>query len=137
MKQLLTKISSILVAVAVAIFGFFYLQTTKNDDFSNFSFYENSQKNSSTVETVRELESENLTIEETIAKTKKVTELININTATENELTALPSIGPATAKNIVAYREKYGKFTNIEQIKNVTRIGEKTYQKIKALITID
>jgi comEA protein len=59
------------------------------------------------------------------------TEKININTATVEQLQSLPGIGPATAKNIVEYRTKAGKFNRIEEIINVKGIGEKKFQKIK------
>ena len=61
---------------------------------------------------------------------------ININTATEQELESLKGIGPATAKNIIRYREEYGGFSSIEEIKNVKRIGEKIFEKIKADICV-
>ena len=61
---------------------------------------------------------------------------ININTANEQELESLKGIGPATAKNIIRYREEYGGFSSIEEIKNVKRIGEKIFEKIKADICV-
>ena len=61
---------------------------------------------------------------------------ININTATEQELESLKGIGPATAKNIILYREEYGGFSSIEEIKNVKRIGDKIFEKIKADICV-
>lgn len=61
--------------------------------------------------------------------------LININTATKEELMTLPSIGDSVSDGIIAYREKEGKFNTIEDIKNVDRIGDKTFEKIKDLIT--
>ena len=61
---------------------------------------------------------------------------ININTATEQELESLKGIGPATAKNIIRYREEYGGFSSIEEIKNVKRIGDKIFEKIKADICV-
>ena len=61
---------------------------------------------------------------------------ININTATEQELERLKGIGPATAKNIIRYREEYGGFSSIEEIKNVKRIGDKIFEKIKADICV-
>ena len=61
---------------------------------------------------------------------------ININTATEQELESLTGIGPATAKNIIRYREEYGGFSSIEEIKNVKRIGDKIFEKIKADICV-
>ena len=61
---------------------------------------------------------------------------INLNSATQKELESLPGVGPATAKNIIDYREKYGGFADIEEIKNVKRIGDKTYEKLKEYITV-
>ncbi len=62
--------------------------------------------------------------------------LININTATAAELTALPGIGEAKAKKIVAYREANGDFGSIEEIKNVSGIGDATFENIKSYITV-
>ncbi|MED3661501.1 helix-hairpin-helix domain-containing protein [Ureibacillus sp. FSL K6-8385] len=62
--------------------------------------------------------------------------LVNINTADESQLTTLPGIGPSKAKAIIQYREEHGKFKHIEDIKNVSGIGEKTFEKLKDLITV-
>ena len=62
---------------------------------------------------------------------------ININTASAKELESLKGIGPATAKNIISYREEYGGFSTIEEIMNVKRIGEKTFAKIQDFITVE
>ncbi len=59
------------------------------------------------------------------------TEKISLNTATLEQLQSLPGIGPATAKSIVEYRTKAGKFNRIEEIINVKGIGEKKFQRIK------
>ena len=57
---------------------------------------------------------------------------ININTATEDELSeGLSGIGSAIAKRIIEYREQSGGFSDIEDIKNVSGIGEKMFEKIK------
>lgn len=61
---------------------------------------------------------------------------VNLNTATLEELDALPGVGPSTAKNIIAYREANGGFAAPEEIMNVKRIGEKTFDKLKAHITV-
>ena len=62
---------------------------------------------------------------------------ININTANAKELTALPGIGDVIAGNIVAYREKNGNFNQISDIKNVTRIGDRTFEQIEDMITVN
>ena len=75
---------------------------------------------------------------EVVSGTKpSVTEKININTATVEELDTLPDIGPAKAKAIVEYRDTESKFFEIEDIKNVSGIGEKTFEKLKDLITVE
>jgi len=61
---------------------------------------------------------------------------ININLADADALQEIPGIGPATAEKILAYRETNGKFKTVEEIKNVSGIGEKTFEKMKDKITI-
>jgi len=61
---------------------------------------------------------------------------ININKATQTELETIPGVGPSTASKIIDYREKNGKFTKIEDIKNVSGIGDAKYENIKEYITI-
>jgi len=62
--------------------------------------------------------------------------LVNINTASQQELDTLPEIGPALAQRIIAYRTAKGPFTKIEDIQNVSGIGAVTFEKIKDMITI-
>ena len=62
--------------------------------------------------------------------------LININTATLEELDTLPNIGPAYAQAIVDYRNEHGPFKTIEDIKNVPHIGDSTFEKIRDKITV-
>ena len=68
---------------------------------------------------------------------KPSTKKININTATKDELMQLPGIGEVKAQNIIDYRNKNGKFTNIDDLINVSGIGEKTLDKIREFITLD
>lgn len=63
--------------------------------------------------------------------------LVNINKASQAELENLPSVGPATAKAIVDYREKTGGFKKLTDIMKITGIKQKTYDKIKDFICID
>ena len=60
--------------------------------------------------------------------------LININTANSTELQKLSGVGPVTADKIIAYRNDYGKFKTIEELMNVSGIGEKTFTKLKNAI---
>ena len=61
---------------------------------------------------------------------------ININTATIQELDQIPGVGEATANKILTYRDEVGKFKSIEEIKNVSGIGEKKYENMKEFICI-
>lgn len=61
---------------------------------------------------------------------------VNINTATAEELDTLPGIGPAIAQRIIEYRQTNGPFQSIEEIKNVSGIGDKLFEKLKDLITV-
>jgi len=65
-----------------------------------------------------------------------ITGLININTATQAELEALPEVGPATAQRLIEYRNANGPFATIEDIQNVRGIGPATFEAIKPFITV-
>jgi len=67
---------------------------------------------------------------------KSFVEKININTATSQELQLLPHIGPVLARNIIEYRNRFGSFKTIEEIKKVKKIGKKTFNKIEKSITV-
>lgn len=62
--------------------------------------------------------------------------LISINNATKEELMTLTGVGESKAQAIINYREENGPFKSIEDIKNVTGIGEKMFDKIKDSITL-
>ncbi|MEC1522903.1 helix-hairpin-helix domain-containing protein [Neobacillus niacini] len=61
---------------------------------------------------------------------------INLNKAGEIELQNLPGIGPSKAAAIIEYRETNGLFKNVEDLKNISGIGDKTFDKLKDLITV-
>jgi competence protein ComEA len=61
---------------------------------------------------------------------------VNINTATVEQLTTLPGIGPKLAGRIVEYRQKAGPFRKPQELINVQGIGEKNFQKIEAWLTV-
>jgi competence protein ComEA len=63
--------------------------------------------------------------------------LININIADASALENLPGIGPSTAEKIIAFREKNGPFSLIEELMNVPGIGEGKFEQLQALITVN
>jgi len=66
---------------------------------------------------------------------RQVSGVVNINTANAKQLELLPGVGPRSAQAILAYREK-ATFKAAHEIVKVKGIGEKTYQKIKAYLTV-
>lgn len=62
--------------------------------------------------------------------------LVNINNATQTELETLPGIGPSIALKIITYRQENGNFTSIDDIKNVSGIGDSKFNSIKELICV-
>ena len=64
------------------------------------------------------------------------TNIVNINTANQTQLETLPGIGASTALKIINYRKQNGKFNNIEDIKQVSGIGESKFNKIKNFIKV-
>ena len=62
--------------------------------------------------------------------------LVNLNTATLEQLDTLPGVGEATANKIITYREENGGFKSIEDLKNVKGIGDKKFEEIKGNICV-
>ncbi len=62
---------------------------------------------------------------------------ININTADISLLTTLPNIGESKAQAIISKREEKGKFNSIDELKEVSGIGDSTFEKLKDLITVE
>jgi competence protein ComEA len=61
---------------------------------------------------------------------------LNLNTATRDELIALPGIGPAKAQAILDYRSAHGAFRSVEELKDVKGIGAKRFEKLKGELTV-
>ena len=63
-------------------------------------------------------------------------ELIDLNAATAMELETLPGVGPRTAERILEYRREHGGFERIEDLMDVRGIGERTFLRLKPLVTV-
>ncbi|NKY59920.1 ComEA family DNA-binding protein [Nocardia flavorosea] len=61
---------------------------------------------------------------------------VNLNTATESDLDALPGVGPVTAKAIIAWREANGRFTDVEQLAEVDGIGPARLARLREVVTV-
>ncbi|AZV63485.1 helix-hairpin-helix domain-containing protein [Peribacillus frigoritolerans] len=62
--------------------------------------------------------------------------LVNLNTATQEDLQTLTGIGPSKADAILEYREKVGKFKEVDELKQVTGIGDKTFERLRDSISV-
>lgn len=63
-------------------------------------------------------------------------EVLNLNTASQTELTRLPGIGETKAAAIVAWRQEYGSFQTVEDLMAVDGIGEKTLENLRPYVTV-
>jgi competence protein ComEA len=61
---------------------------------------------------------------------------VNLNTATVEQLATIPGVGPRMAERIIDYRQKNGGFKKVEDLMNVSGVGEKSFLKMKPLITV-
>ena len=71
-----------------------------------------------------------------VIEEKTSSKKININTDNINELMSLPGVGESLAQKIINYKSENGKFKSIEDLKNVSGIGEKKFENIKQYITV-
>ncbi|MDX9708257.1 MAG: ComEA family DNA-binding protein [Trichloromonas sp.] len=69
-------------------------------------------------------------------KAATVQKVVNINTATLEQLEALPGVGPVSAQRILEYRDQIGPFKSVDQLVEVKGIGEKSLGKFRDLVTV-
>lgn len=118
--------------------------TTKEADLSNVNLaYSLSDGQKVKIPNINEKDEEIIVVEEKagdniiIEGNKSKEEKININKAAQTEIETLPGIGPSTALKIINYRNEHGEFKNIEDIKNVSGIGDSKFENIKEYICVE
>lgn len=118
--------------------------TTEEADLSNINLaYSLSDGQKVKIPNINEKDEEIIVVEEKagdyiiIEGNKSKEEKININKAAQTEIETLPGIGPSTALKIINYRNEHGKFKNIEDIKNVSGIGDSKFENIKEYICVE
>jgi competence protein ComEA len=75
-------------------------------------------------------------VKATAGTTAAATAPVNLNTATADQLATIPGVGAKMAERIIDYRQKNGGFKKIEDLMNVSGVGEKSFLKMKPLITV-
>lgn len=85
---------------------------------------------------VEQVEETTLSSESEANTSSKSEGKVNINKASVSELTSIPGVGASTAQKIITYREENGKFKTIEDIKNVSGIGDSKYNSMKDFISV-
>lgn len=100
-----------------------------NSDFEYITLNSGDGKNDDNIKNASNSES-------TKSNYSKSYDIVNINTATQTELESLPGIGPSLALKIINYRKENGKFSSIDEIKNVSGIGESKFEELKKYVNI-
>ena len=106
------------------------IEKYKNNEInSTSSITQKIEENTKTIDDNNDVEIKNKNISKTNSK-------VNINTADKKTLLTITGIGESKANNIIKYRDEKGYFNSIEDIKNVSGIGDSLYEKIKKYITV-
>ena len=134
-------IKRMVISLAVIVCGIIYvfLSIEKNTSKKNVETNIVAESNDTDfVKEIVETTTQNETLKSaSLIKDVSYRKVVNINTASEDELISLPAVGPVIAKAIIEYREKYGNFKEIEEIKNVSGIGSNLFRKIEYYISVD
>ena len=125
------QIGVLLICLVLVLSGFLLLK--ENTKKTNLEFVSGdnqvvANKNVAAMENIS-----NATSQKTVAT---VSEKININTASLEDLDKLSGVGPATAQKIIDYRNQNGGFKSIEEVKEVSGIGDVKYSQMKDNISI-
>lgn len=87
-------------------------------------------------EITKEIQENNSIIESNFEKTNSSNKIVSLNSATKEELMLLEGIGSSKADSIISYRQKNNGFKTIEELKNISGIGEVLYEQIKNYLTL-
>jgi len=81
--------------------------------------------------------SDSATYYDSTKKRPSIKQPLNINLASEKQLQTLPGIGPVLSKRIIEQREKKGGFKSTQELKEVSGIGDKKFERLKNLVTVN
>jgi len=126
LKRSKVEIAAIIIAVIfIAVTGLYFL-------------HDRNESAAVTISSGRTVSAEDTGVQSFSPQTPEISPfaLVNINTATEQELCSLPGIGETLSARIIAYRNEHGLFKSIDEIMSVSGIGAKTYQNLKSYITV-
>lgn len=140
------KVAVTIILFVIALGAGLLLENMRNNKFSVETISNSAEPAECTAASVAENENvsqdtmgeqECKPTENSTEKTVTSGEKININTADAETLTVINGIGESLAKRIIDYRTKYGPFESIEEIMNVSGIGEKKFEDMRDMICVE